>query len=318
MKIKRTGVKLIAVLALLGVAAAVIAYPERYVKVCLDGVLLWGECVLPSLFPFMVISSLLIKLGAAETAAKPLGKAAKIFKLSPSAAPLFLMSAVSGYPAGSRLVADYRRAGLIDDSDVEKLALLCSTSGPLFIIGSVGYKMFASRETGLILFAAHLLAVTIIALAFSLSKKPCAVKPRLIKKQSGNILYEAFYGSVTAVLCAGGFICFFYTVSAIAADFNLLLPLRLILDPLLGVETSEALCRGIIEATGGCAQLGGINSPLSAPLAGFLITFGGFSIIAQQLSYLSEFGVKPARFMLFKLAQGALCFALTFLFLLIQ
>lgn len=318
MKIKRAGVKFFAAFALVGIAAAVIAYPERYVKVCLDGVLLWGECVLPSLFPFMVISSLLIKLGAAETAAKPLRKATKIFRLPPAAAPLFLMSAVSGYPAGSRLVADYRRAGLIDDNDVEKLGLLCSTSGPLFIIGSVGYKMFASRETGLILFAAHLISVVIVALAFSLTKKPCAVKPRLIKKQNGNILYDAFYGSVTAVLTAGGFICFFYTASAIAADFNLLLPLRLILDPLMGCETAEAVCRGIIEATGGCAFLAAINSSLSAPLAGFLITFGGLSILAQQLSYLTEFGIKPLRFALFKLAQGILCFALTFLFLLIQ
>ena len=49
---------------------------------------------------------------------------------------------------------------------------------------------------------------------------------------------------------------------------------------------------------------------LALPLAGALVTFGGASILAQQLCYLQKCGVKAAPFILFKAAQAALCFAL--------
>ncbi|MDE6790118.1 MAG: hypothetical protein K2J61_00180, partial [Clostridia bacterium] len=51
--------------------AVLIAFPDRYLTVCFQGICLWAEGVLPSLFPFMVITLLLIKMGAAQKAAKP-------------------------------------------------------------------------------------------------------------------------------------------------------------------------------------------------------------------------------------------------------
>ena len=86
MKIKTAIKTVIPCAALTLLAAAFIIYPERYIECCLKGFAMWAECVLPSLFPFMVITLVMIKAGFAEKAALPLKKVTGIFRLPPSAA----------------------------------------------------------------------------------------------------------------------------------------------------------------------------------------------------------------------------------------
>ena len=92
-------------LALTLLAAAIIIFPERYVSCCFRGFAMWAECVLPSLFPFMVITLIMIKSGFAHKAALPLKKVTGAFGLPPAAAVCLLISVCSGYPAGSKSVA---------------------------------------------------------------------------------------------------------------------------------------------------------------------------------------------------------------------
>ena len=81
--------------ALVLFAAAIIIYPERYVGCCFQGFAMWAECVLPSLFPFMVITLILIKSGAADKASLPLKKVTGVFGLPPAAALCFVISLCS-------------------------------------------------------------------------------------------------------------------------------------------------------------------------------------------------------------------------------
>ncbi|MGN0818226.1 MAG: hypothetical protein ACI4L9_04580 [Candidatus Coproplasma sp.] len=296
--------------ALVFFAAAFIARPERYVPVCFEGIALWAECVLPSLFPFMVITLILVKTGAAQAASRPFARAAGIFGLPPVASAVFLMSVCSGYPAGSRIVCEYCECGALNAGDAKKMAALCSTSGPLFIIGSVGYKMFADKRVGLIIYAAHVVSVAIIGAGYCLLCKRDYSPRGNMQNFKGNILYDSFYSAVISVIVAGGFICFFYTLSAVIADVKLLYPLEFALNLIFGEGAAGAVCLGLCEATGGCAALAACLSPYALPLAGFLITFGGISIIAQQLCYLTRCGVKCGGFIAVKFLQGLLCFLL--------
>ena len=301
-------------IALLFIAWAVIIYPERYITTCLQGFLLWAECVLPSLFPFMVICAILIKTGMAEKAALPLKKVTGIFGLPPAAAVCFIMSICSGYPAGSRSVLEFYERGAVSEKDAKKLAYLCSTSGPLFIIGSVGVKMFSNKGAGWKILLAHALAVIIIALVISLFSKRGARQELSRAMPNGNILYAAFYGAVVSVLMAGGFIAFFCVVGQIAIDFYLLYPLEKCIALFCDGTTASAVCRGLIEATAGCRALAATDGRFTLPFAGFLITFGGISILMQQLSYLLKAKVSAFKFISVKLLQGLLCFGLLLLF----
>lgn len=313
MKVKRFPLKKILICAvLIFFGAILIAFPQRYLAVCFDGLCLWAECVLPSLFPFMVISLLLIRLGAAQAAAKPFGKLSKKLKLPPAALPLFFMSVCSGYPAGSRILCEYYESGLIGEADAKKLAPLCSTCGPLFALGTVGAKAFGGGYAGVKLFSACLISVVGTSLLFSIFGKPTKQSAPLKLRTSaeGNALYSVFYGAVTASLVAGGFICFFYTLSKVFADFNIFKPLELLLSLIFGGSAARGISTGLCEATGGCFMLAQSGGFFALPLAGFLITFGGASILLQQLCYLTKCKVGAAYFIIFKFIQGVITFAL--------
>jgi len=273
---------------------------------------MWAECVLPSLFPFMVITLIFIKTGIAERAALPLKKVTGIFKLPAAAAPCLVMSLCSGYPAGSKILCEYFERGSLSSSDCDRLACMCSTSGPLFIIGSVGYKMFGDKSAGIKILVAHIISVLVVGLALSLFSKKSPSQSLKRAPADKNLLYECFYGSVVAVCVAGAFIAFFYVLSSFAADFKLLYPLEFILNPLLGERTAPFLS-GILEATTGCRALAAEGGKLSVALAGFVVTFGGISILAQQLGYLQKAGIKTLKFIFMKLLQALLCFGILML-----
>ncbi|MBO5328477.1 MAG: hypothetical protein J6B04_04820 [Clostridia bacterium] len=293
---------------LVTVAVIIIIYPERYVKCCFEGLLTWAECVVPALFPFAVISAILTKTGIAEDFSKPFYKVLNKVNLPECTAACFTLSALSGYPAGSRTVAEFYKNGAISDNNALKVAALCSTSGPLFIIGSVGFKMFGDKIIGVKILLAHFISVILVGAVFCLFNKNRQNLKPVVKKQTGNILYDCFYGAANAVLTAGAFIVFFYTVSKIMCDFNLLYPLCKILNLFFPNDVSLGICRGILEITGGCLTLSKSGYSYSVPICGFLITFGGISILLQQLSYLSAMQISAFKFILIKFLQAVACF----------
>ena len=290
------------------IAAAIIIYPERYISCCLNGFIMWAECVLPSLFPFMVITLIMIKSGFAEKASLPLKKVTGIFNLPPAAAVCLLISICSGYPAGSRCLLEFYESGCLTKRDLKKLSILCSTSGPLFIIGSVGVKMFGDKSAGWKILLAHFLSVLVIALLIALFSKREETKELKRAPVSGNILYDSFYGAVISVAVAGGFIAFFAVTARILSDFNFLVVFEKIFSLFTDENSARAVSLGLVEATLGCRELSASSGRLILPFAGFLITFGGVSIIMQQLAYLCKAGVKPLYFVSIKFIQGIACF----------
>lgn len=301
---------------LLFFAFAVIAFPERYVSTCFNGFTIWAESVLPSLFPFMIVTAILIKTGVADVAAKPFSRVCNKVKLPRAAFPLFLMSVCSGYPAGSRMLGEYYSNGLISDNDCKKLAPLCSTAGPLFITGTVGYKAFGGGSAGAKLMCACLISVISTSIIYALlsKDKPRERKPLPNAVRQADVLYDSFYGAVIAVCMAGGFIAFFFTLSQVLSDFKIFSPLTFALSPAFGEGCASAFLSGLCEATGGCFALARSGGVFALPLAGFLVTFGGASIIAQQMCYLNKCAVKAGYFIIFKFVQGVVCFALLCLF----
>lgn len=304
---------LIPCLALIFMAGAIIIYPERYISCCFTGFALWAECVLPSLFPFMVITLVLIKTGFAEKAALPLKKVTGIFNLPPAAAVCIIMSIFSGYPAGARAVSEFYESGCLSESDCKKLSVLCSTSGPLFIIGSVGVKMLSDKGAGWKILAAHIISVLAVGLILSLFLKRGESRTLRRTPTDKNILYNCFHGAVISVAVAGGFIAFFCVAAQICYDFNILLPVQKLLCLFTDPDSASAVCRGLVEITAGCKDLAKVGGRLTLPFTGFLITFGGASIIMQQLAYLLKAKVNALYFVSVKFLQGVICFLILLL-----
>lgn len=308
-------------LFLLAFALLFAAFPDRYVPVCLDGIRLWALNVLPAVFPFLFVTSLLRLTGGAEKLSRallPLSRA--LFGTGGAGGFCFFMSILSGYPVGAGLVSSFRKEGSLSAREAEILACACSASGPLFVVGSVGAGMFGDKQTGFLILAAHLLAVllsgVLLRLLFSLrgkGEKTNGAPP--VSRGKRLSLSESVQSAAVTAIGVGGCIAFFYVLAEMASDFRLLLPLQAAIRAIPALASyAEALTQGLIEMTGGCLFAAGISSPLSAPCCAFLITLGGASILFQQIAFLRPAGVRIPLFLAVKLFQALAAFFLCLLF----
>lgn len=307
--------KILLLLFLFFVLILFACFPARYMQVFFQGVSLWAVCVLPSALPFLFLTGLITRTGGVRALSRGLSPVTSVlFRLSGVSGYCLLMSFLSGYPVGAKLLADLKENGVVSPSEATKMSVLCSSSGPLFVLGSVGSGMFGNAKIGWILLLSHYLAVLIggIALRFYPSTAEKNYLPAL--QRSDNLLYDTMYSSVLSALCVGGFIAVFYTLSFLLADWNLLKPLSDALA-LCGIPEREAvaLSRGLVEMTGGCKSLADSAAPCNIALCAFLITFGGLSVLVQQIGYLKKAEVSLRVFLPVKLLQALISAGIAFL-----
>lgn len=288
---------------LLAVAALFLTDPVHYAGSVSQGVSLWAACVLPATFPFLFLTALITGLKPfavfSEKLAAPMGK---LFRVSGAGGGAAILSALSGYPVGARTVFDLSRAGKLSRGEEFRLACLCTTSGPMFLVGTVGGMMYRNTAAGWAMLLSHLAAVWTVSflLRFRAKTEP---SPPLPAKTDPALLYNSLYNAVISVLCVGGFIALFSCFGQMLSDLGLF---RI---PLFG-EYTEGILRGLLEMTTGCAALSKLKTPLSCALACAEVTFGGMCVLCQQAAYLTRAGVKTLPFVGVKLLQAVLAFLL--------
>lgn len=273
--------------------------PKTYSESVSKGIGLWAVTVLPSTFPLLVVSSLLFSLPAYSALSKAFSPAAeKLFRVSGAGASAAILSALSGYPVGARLCLDLRNQNFVSKDEIFRLACLATTSGPPFLVGTVGAVMFQSVAAGFLLYFCHLAAVYLLSFFLRFTGKPSSAPPLAPKKID---LFETVLNAVRSVLCVGGFIALFYCLG------DMLASLGLFQSPL-----EEGICRGLLEMTAGCSVLSKIPSPFTLSLCCALVTFGGGCVLLQEIAFLKPAGVKILPFLLVKFLQGLLSFAICY------
>ncbi len=296
--------------------------PEIYISSAFEGIKLWAIVVLPSLLPFFFCTALLSATGVTNKTAKLLEKPCNfLFRTSGYAAYAFLMSVLSGYPVGAKIIGDLGENGLISRDEATKMSAFCSTSGPLFITGSVGTGMFGSAKVGWLLLLSHALSAVTVGLIFRFFGKSKQDESRkqlseARKKKSDNVLYDCVFSSVVSIAVVGGFICVFYVLADIAENNDLLFPVRKLTESITGNgELSKAFSYGLIECTRGCKMLAKCGlSTYSLTSSSILIAFGGVSVLVQSISFLKKAGVKISYFLSAKAVQTLFAAAFTLAF----
>ena len=100
-----------------------------------DGLLLWFQILFPTLFPFLVITALLLHSGGLElfarTVARPVGR---IFSVSSNGAFAVIAGFLCGYPMGAKVTADLVRSGKISKQEGAYLLSFCNNTSPAFLV----------------------------------------------------------------------------------------------------------------------------------------------------------------------------------------
>ena len=90
-------------LALTAVTAGLMLFPKECLAAAKTGLELCGNVILPSLFPFFVLSSLVVDLGLAAYPGRVLEPVMRpLFRVNGSCAAALVLGFVGGYPVGAR------------------------------------------------------------------------------------------------------------------------------------------------------------------------------------------------------------------------
>ena len=94
-----------------------------------DGLTLCIQTVIPSLFPFFVLSSVLLS-ALSEQDSILIKLLAKKLMIPQRAASLVIPGFLGGYPVGAKCVADLYESRQISKKDAQRLLAFCSNAGP--------------------------------------------------------------------------------------------------------------------------------------------------------------------------------------------
>lgn len=312
MEVRQRGKALLPLLTGVALLAALVVNAQSAAAACRAGLQSCGRLLIPSLFPFFVLSGFLNRLGLPGVLGRLLAPwASKLFGVSGAGASALLMGLTGGYPAGAQYIADMAREGTVSREEGERLLAFCNNSGPAFIVGAVGAGVFGSVKLGLLLWAVHALAALLTGLVFR-GRRPCGeIAPVLLDGTDPALaLVAAVRQAVQAILSVCGFALSFTVLVALLDAGGALGALCDALSGRFGFDPRfvRATVTGLFELSSGVAALEGLRpGPATLALAAFLLGWGGLSVQFQTLGVLAGTKLKGALHMTGRLLSA--CFS---------
>lgn len=299
------GLSLAAFLALLASAAAAAEACRTALGVC-------ARLLIPSLFPFFVLSSLLSAFGLPSTLGRLFGKlSTRLYGISGAGASALVLGLCGGYPSGAAYIAEMERGGMVSAEEGERLLAFCNNSGPALAVGALGLGVFRSVRIGLFLYGVHVLSALLTGLFFRGHAEVSDPRPLLLDEaEPTRALAEAVQRAAFSLLKICGFVVFFTVLLAVLDAHGAVSLFCGVLHECLGWELSfaHALCAGILELGSGAAALDGLRAaPGNLSLAAGLLSWGGLSVHFQTLAVLSESKITGALHLTGRLISA--CFA---------
>lgn len=304
MKKKPEIIKLLLIVCVTYMAAAMIILPSKTMGAAETALLLCGNAVIPSLFPFIFCANIFISLGAAEFAGRYLSGAMRpLFGVSGAGAVAVVLGIVSGYPVGAVCVSALYSGGECTKTEAERLLAFCNNSGPMFIIGAVGIGMIGNYQTGVFLYITHILSALMTGFLFrfwgrNTNKKYHVLPPArrdLGLRDTVINIGEAVEKSVDTIIKICGFVILFSVFCSVLPE-----------------SFVRAYIYSFFEITGGVRELLSRGGSLVLPAAAGFIAFSGISVLAQVSSVIIPSGLSIYSYIAGKLIQSILAFLLTY------
>ena len=318
MKYKRVlSARNVVIAIILAVMTLFVAFSDVYLDSIKNGLNLYVTAVLPSMLPFFFFSKLLTELNFASDAGKLTAKPLRaLYSAPPIAGYILMMSMLCGYPVGAKLISECYDSSLLSKEDCKKITAFTSTSGPLFIVGTVGVTMFRDKTCGFTLLLCHYLGTLLNGLLYRGKRSSSPDLPLPTTSSPEDVLNKTMLNTFLSVGLVGGYITIFNLFADVAFQTGLI---PLLCDGLeyLGVNRriTSGVAGGLVDMPRGCLLLSSSGFPLrlTLPLCELLLTFGGLGVTFQSLTFLAKTKISPAYYLLTKVTQGMLSSLLCFI-----
>ncbi len=303
------------IMILLAIVTSILTYPKDTIDSVLTAVNIWAYNVFPSLFPFFILSNLLLNYGFVEFLSELFTNVMSYFGLSGNCSFPLLGSIISGFPSGPKYIKQLLEEDLITIEEANALIKFTHFSNPLFIMGTIGSLLLKDQRLGIMILIAHFAGNFIIGLSFK--KKSHNPKTKISLKRAINkmnekrvsnrdnfitILSNAIYETIDVLILLLGIIIIFLILTNLLAK-------TLNLD-----ENMMILIRGILEMTQGIKFVSNshFSSLIKTVLITFFLSFGGLSVHLQVASIISDTKIKYKNFLLARIIHSFISAILVF------
>lgn len=141
-------------------------YPRFAAEGARYGLLLWYTSVVPSLFPFMVLSSLIVSSGGVSLLMKPVRAfLGPWLPLSENGCYTLISGLLCGCPMGAKTCGDFVREGKLSVQEGRFLMAICNHPSPMFLLGFVCPLFEAGMHPSRLLLSIYLPLLPLTALA---------------------------------------------------------------------------------------------------------------------------------------------------------
>lgn len=271
------------------------------------GLTLCARTVIPSLFPFMVLSELLVSSGAGEAFGRLFSRLMQwLFGLSGAGASAVFLGSMCGFPVGAKTAVGLLDRNAISKTECEHLLTFINNPGSAFLITAVGMTLYGNRRLGVLLYATVLgtgFFVGFLARFFLRRGEAPSEHPHFpsgLHVGGVETFTGAISGAATAMLTVCAYVIFF---SALTGALGCAMG-----NGGRGGEGGYVLLSGILEMTGGIS----LAATLSDPRWGLILTaafagWSGISVHCQIMTLCGGRGLSFKPYLLAKALQGLLC-----------
>lgn len=280
---------------------AMLCSPHAVFSGAEEGLLLWFQIVFPTLFPFMLISALMLEGGGLRIIAKLFGNSlGKIFCTSRNGAFAVLCGFLCGYPMGAKVTADLVRSGKIAKEEGGYLLSFCNNTSPVFIINFIIWKTLDRDDllipTLFILMGVPVLMSFLFRRNYLKGRKTFPTVSETGHNHEKHLILSLFdscmMNSFEGIVKVGGYIIFFSILIALFEGFR-------------GDAAATALLP-FLEMTNGIVMIRQSFPDITVayPLILGLTSFGGVCSLAQTQCMIEGTGLSVGFYFIQKLTAA--------------
>ncbi len=238
------------------------------------GIRLCLQVVVPSLFPFFLMTTLLTGslAGTDLSILRPLGI---LFGMPPGSESILISGFLGGYPAGAQSIAVACKSGSLTAEEAKRLLSFCNNAGPAFLFGMVS-AAFPEKHHVWALWGIHVFSAWVVSRmmicekSFEFHKK---------EKQEEITLPGALQQSLRAMAMVCGWILVFRVLIAFLDRWVFwLLP-----------KEAAVLLTGLLELSNGCCELSKVaDLRIRFVICSVMLAFGGLCVTMQTISVTND------------------------------
>ena len=251
----------------------------------LEGIRLSSEILIPTLFPFFILSDYWSKNFYISDSSPFSRIFVRLFHIPPCGLLAFITGIICGFPLGVKVARDLYDRDEIDQGQLTSLCGFSNNPSMAFVISGVGLGIFGSVSIGILLFLSCLLSAIACGVLFR-QEETKVTKHANISRQK-FILVESIKNAGLTSITVSSYVIFFSAIICVVKNSPLLAPY---LELCSAVE--------IISKSS-------FNTSQKLALIAFSLGFSGLSVHMQSFSFMGD-RVKKSRYLLMKLAQGLL------------